>query len=579
MIDVIRRAVLFALLVTLAGSTSALGRAPFVPPTAEQLQTTVETLTAPGMDGRRSGTPGGDLAARQLASAMAAAGLQPGGDNGTFLQSFVLDPGTRAGPDSTFEIVAPGRRTFAPAAEWTPHGGSSSDEVTAGVAFAGYGVVAPEAAYDDYAGVDVRGRIVLVLDGAPPFVSRRMSRLDKLIVARQHGARALFVVSASLPSVGATGAPFGLVSGAVTPAVADALLASASSSVAQRVRVIADTRAPASTVLPVQARVRAHLVPDDRRAVNIIGLLPGADPALANEAIVLGAHYDHVGVIGGAVHPGADDNASGTAVVLGLARAYAAAGGAGRALVFALFGAEELGLIGSAHYVKQAPVALERTVLMLNFDMVGRMREGQLHVGGVDSGTRLRDAVTDAARVAGATVILRGSPYSPSDHTRFYSAGTPVLFFFTGTHPDYHAPGDTADKINAAGMARAAAVAAGVVERLERGARPVYAKVPAPASRSSTRSSGIPVFFGIGADGRSRWDALRLSQVMAGSAAERAGLRDGDVIVRFDDAPMGSLEDLRTVLRTKHPGDTVEVVYVRDGRETTTSATLERSTE
>lgn len=547
-----------------------------MPPTAEQLQTTVEALTAPGMDGRRSGTPGGDLAARQLAGAMAAAGLRPGGDNGTFLQSFVLDPGTRLGPDSALEIVAPARRTFAPAAEWTPHGGSSNDEVTAGVAFAGYGVVAPEAAYDDYAGIDVRGRIVLVLDGAPPFVSRRMSRLDKLIVARQRGARALLVVSAALPSVAATGAPFGLVSGAVTPAVADALLASTATSVAQRARMIADTRAPASAVLPVQARVRAQLVPDDRRAVNVIGILPGADPALAEEAIVLGAHYDHVGVIGGAVHPGADDNASGTAVVLGLARAYAANGGAGRTLVFALFGAEELGLIGSGYYVKHAPVALERTIVMLNFDMVGRMREGQLHVGGVDSGSHLRDAVTDAARAAGATITVRGSPYSPSDHTRFYAAGTPVLFFFTGAHPDYHAPGDTADKINAAGMARAAAVAAGVVERLEGGARPVYARLPAPSSRSA-RSSGAPVFFGIGADGRSTWDALRLSQVVAGSAAERAGLRDGDVIVRFDDAPMSSLEDLRTVLRTKRPGDTVEVVYLRDGRETTTSATLERS--
>ena len=351
----------------------------------------------------------------------------------------------------------------------------------------------------------------------------------------------------------------------------------AGTSVALRARLIADARAPASTLLSVQARVRAHLVPDDRRAANVIGILPGTDPALSDEAIVLGAHYDHVGVVGGAVHPGADDNASGAAVVLGLARAYAAAGGAGRTLVFALFGAEELGLIGSGHYVKQAPVALDRTVLMINFDMVGRMRDGNLHVGGVDSGSRLRDAVTDAARASGVKITARGSPYGPSDHTRFYAAGTPVLFFFTGTHPDYHAPGDTADKINAVGMARAAMVAVGVVERLEAGARPLYARVPAPSASRTARSSGVPVFFGIGADARSTWDALRLSQVIPGSAAERAGLRDGDVIVRFDDASMSSLEDLRTVLRTKRPGDTVEVVYLRDGRETTTSATLERS--
>jgi aminopeptidase YwaD len=508
---------------------------------------------------------------------MAAVGLRPGGDNGTFLQSFVLDPGTRVGPDSVLEIVGSAPRAFSSGTEWMPHGGSSTDEVTAGAAFAGYGVIAPNAGYDDYAGIDVRGRIVVVLDGAPAFVGRHTSRLDKLIAARQRGARAVLVVSSALPSVAATGAPFGLVSASVTPVVADALLASSATSVVQRARLIADTRAPASTLLSVQARVRAHLVPDDRRAANVVGILPGADPDLSHEAIVLGAHYDHVGVVGGAVHPGADDNASGTAVVLGLARAYAAAGGAGRTLVFALFGAEELGLIGSAHYVKHAPVALDRTILMVNFDMVGRMRDGNLHVGGVDSGSRLPDIVADAARAASVKISLRGSPYAPSDHTRFYAAGTPVLFFFTGTHADYHAPGDTADKIDAAGMAQAALVAAGVVERLEAGARPLYARVAAPSSSRTARTSGVPVFFGVGADGRSTWDALRLSQVIPGSAADRAGLRDGDVIVRFDDAPMRSLEDLRTVLRKKRPGDTVEVVYLRDGRETMTSATLERS--
>ncbi|MEX2147026.1 MAG: M28 family peptidase [Candidatus Rokuibacteriota bacterium] len=573
----IHRAVVVALLLILSGSTSALGRAPLVLPAAGELQSIVEALTAPGMDGRRSGTPGGDLAARRLAAAMGAAGLQPGGDHGTFLQSFVLAPGTRVGPESALEILTPGPRAFVPGVEWTPHGGSSHEDVTAPLAFAGYGVVAPEAAYDDYAAIDVRGRIALVLDGAPAFVARKMSRLDKLIVARRRGARALLIVSGALPSAGASGAPFGLVSAAVTAAVADALMAATGTTVAERAATIAGTRAPASAVLPVQARVRAHLVPDDRRAVNVIGLLPGADPTLAQEAIVLGAHYDHVGVIGGAVHPGADDNASGTAVVLGLARAYAAAGGAGRTLVFALFGAEELGLIGSGHYVKHPSMPLGRTVAMLNFDMVGRMRDGQLHVGGVDSGSGLRDAVTESARAAGVTLTMRGSPYSPSDHTRFYTAGTPVLFFFTGTHPDYHAPGDTADRINTAGMARAAAVAAGVVARLERGTPPMYVRLPVPPPRTSRRS-GAPVFFGIGADGRSTWDALRLSQVVPGSAAERAGLRDGDVIVRFDDAAVGSLEELRTVLGTKRPGDTVEVVYLRDGRETTTSATLERST-
>ncbi len=181
---------------------------------------------------------------------------------------------------------------------------------------------------------------------------------------------------------------------------------------------------------------------------------------------MVGAHYDHLGRVDGVVYPGADDNGSGTAVVLGLARAFAAAGGAGRTLVFAFFGAEELGLIGSRHYVNRPAVPLDRTVGMVNFDMVGRLQGRPLHVAGGDSGSRLGALVSDAAQADGVTLDVNGSPYGPSDHSRFYAAGVPVLFFSTGGHADYHRPGDTADKIDAAGMARVASVGARVIERL-----------------------------------------------------------------------------------------------------------------
>src|SRR5207248_9185347 len=160
-----------------------------------------------------------------------------------------------------------------------------------------------------------------------------------------------------------------------------------------------------------------------------------------------------LGVSGGAVYPGADDNGSGTAVVVGLARAFAAAGPRGRTLVFVLFGAEEIGLVGSGHYVRAPALPLARTAAMLNFDMVGRLRDGSLTVSGVESGSRLRDVVGEAARAVGVKAGLRDSPYGASDHEQFYGAGAPVLFFHTGAHPDYHKPTDTAHNLDGAGMA------------------------------------------------------------------------------------------------------------------------------
>jgi len=277
-----------------------------------------------------------------------------------------------------------------------------------------------------------------------------------------------------------------------------------------------------------------------------------------------------------ALYAGADDNASGTAMVLGLARAFAAAGGAPRTLIFVFFGAEELGLYGSRHYVAHPVLSIARTVAMLNFDMVGRLRNDRLYVGGVDSGTTLRGLVTEAARAEHLTLEASGGPYAPSDHVRFYDAGTPVLFFYTGSHDDYHRPTDTADRINAAGMARIAAMASRVVTRLAGEPRPAYVKLPPPERRERRRD--VPAgtaLFGVMADGRGQGDGVRISGVMPGSAAARAGLAEGDVIVRFADVSVASFDDLRIAVRARRPGDLVSVVFLRDGTARTGSETLD----
>src|SRR5207302_765037 len=350
------------------------------------------------MEGRRSGTASGDLAARRIADWLAAAGLRPGGDQGTYLQTFVLETSSRPGPASRLDLLGPTPRRLEAGREWTAHGGSRAGEVSGDVVFVGYGAEIPEAKYDDYAGVDVRGKIALALDGAPAYLTNaRVSRPDKLIAPQRRGAAALLIAGGELPPPEKTSVQVGLVSGAVTPAAA-----------------------------------AAPLAPPGR---------PTAD---------------------------------------------AAAGGSSRTLVFALFGAEELGLIGSRHYVNRPAVPLDRTVAMVNFDMVGRLQGRSLNVGGGDSGNRLRVLVSDAAQLEGVPLDVHGSPYGPSDHSQFYAAGVPVLFFYTGGHSDYHQPSDTADKIDAAGLARVAAVGARVVERLASDARLVYAQVAQPARRQAS---------------------------------------------------------------------------------------------
>jgi aminopeptidase YwaD len=560
---------LTALLLLVA--TGVFARAAVVPPSAEQLAEIVAALTAPDMEGRRSGTAGGDRAARLIAERLAAAGLKPGGAPGSFLETFVIETAWRPGPASRLELSGAAARTLETGRDWVPHGGSLAGEVAGDVVFVGYGVDLADRGYDDYAGVDVRGRIALALDGVPAHLAgTRIGRLDKLIAAKRHGAAALLLVSDELAPPSKTTVRVSLVSGAVTREAADAMLAGAGRTLAETTTALAAAQAPASFATGARARIRVDLISHEVRGANVVGVLPGTDPALADETILIGAHYDHLGRVDGVVYPGADDNASGTAVVLGLARAFAAAGGTGRTLVVALFGAEELGLIGSGHYVNRPPVPLARTVTMLNFDMVGRLRD-RLDVGGDASGSGLRALVTEAAKREGINADLHGSPFGPSDHSRFYEAGIPVLFFHTGSHRDYHRPTDTADKIDAGGMARVAAVAARVIERLAAEPRPVYAKVPQPARRRSSAAGGT--FFGISAPPRGA-DGLRLASVVPGTAAAKAGLREGDVIVRFDGSSVEGFEDFRAMVQERKPGDTVSVLYLRDGEAHTTSATL-----
>jgi hypothetical protein len=576
---VIRRAWLSSIVVLLLVASVAAQPAPSaLAPGAAELSQHVNALTGPGMDGRAAGSPGADQAARYIADRLAAYGVKPAGDAGSYLQSFVVSTGVAVAAGTALERLGPTKATVEVGREWTPHGGSLAAEAAGEVVFAGYGVVAADRGWDDYAVIDARDKIVLVLDGVPAHLAGlRTSRLEKLITARRHGARAVLIVADALPSLDATAAPVRLVSGSVTPAGADRLLQPSGKTTAELRAALAGSRAPLSFAAGVTARIAVALAKEDRHTANVVGILPGTDPTRASEAVVLGGHYDHLGRAGGVVHPGADDNASGSALVLGLARSFAAAGGAPRTLVFVLFGGEEEGLLGSSHYVRHPAVPMDRTIAMLNFDMVGRLRNRRLHVSGVESGVGLRAVVTGAVERDRLNVDLQDTPFDASDHTAFYGAGVPVLFFTTGVHDDYHTPRDTADKINGDGMADIAAVAVRVAERLAGEPRPAYVKLSPPPHDRRGRGAGGPsgaAFLGISADLRGESDGVRLGSVLSDTAAARAGLQNGDVIVRLGDVPINNFNDLRQTLDGRHPGDTVVVLYLRNGEDHVANATL-----
>jgi hypothetical protein len=309
--------------------------------------------------------------------------------------------------------------------------------------------------------------------------------------------------------------------------------------------------------------------------------------------VVGGPPHDHLGHGGdaslapeqlGTVHPGADDNASGVAALLAVARAAVAAGPARRTLLFAAFGAEELGVLGSAYLAKSPPpaCAVERMQLMVNLDMVGRARGGKVYVDGADSARGLR-ALVRAVAYAKPPVPLElafgGDGYGPSDHTSFHARGVPVVFLFTGPHADYHRPSDTPDKVDADGLVEVAKLASRLArEAAERSGRleVVRGATPAAPAAPAERERGYGAYLGAIPDFAERKEpGVLLTGVRAGSPAEKAGLAGGDVLLRVGATKLLSLQDLAYALRAHRPGDEVEVEWVRAGRTAVGKVTLE----
>jgi aminopeptidase YwaD len=646
-------ALIAALSLTAVGQRASTQHAPSV----ERLRAHIEYLASDKLEGRRTGTPGANLAAEYIAREFARYGLRrsigrdlPGmsileaDSPKRYLQEFPYVAGVELGEHNLF-YVNPGKADdmaqFRVGEDWMPLGFSSNGKIQgAEMVFAGYGISSAELKYDDYSASSAKDRVAIVFAGTPDGdnphgqFARAGEIRFKAAAARAAGARALLIITGeenlkddrlsqlSYDNAGEAGIPVLVIS----RPLAQKLLALGSLSEYQ---AAADARGANNTQLrtPIGVRKLDLSTEVTRRlspSANVVGILDGSDPALKNEVIVIGAHYDHLGHGGegslapreGEIHHGADDNASGTAGMLELARLLSSQTlRPRRTIVFMAFSGEEEGLLGSNYYVNHPIVPLANTVTMINMDMIGRMKDNKLIVGGVgtapewrqalaaaNASERLRVAVAPAspaemprpiASTMGREVPIvtgsNGSPvvtlafekpvdlalnedgFGPSDHSSFYAKQIPVLFFWTGTHEDYHKPSDTADKINYADEARILNLVTRIVYDIDTNdKRPVYTVAK---SESTGRAGGFRVYLGTIPNYADSNDGLLLDGVRDDSPAAKAGIKAGDKIVKLAGRDVRNVYDYTYALGEMKAGQEYEVELMRAGERITLKIT------
>ena len=627
------------LAVVLLATVASVAQQAELEPSAAKLQQHVSYLASDALDGRRTGTPGANDAARYIAGEFERLGLHPG--NGTeahrrrdlmarYLQTFPYVARVDLGQDNELVFSQSGlsKGPLAPTVEWMPLGFSANGKTSGQLRFAGYGITAAEQNYDDYAGLDVKDCVAVVLQGTPDGDNPhgQFARYEgirwKAIAARNAGAKALIVVARendflieklarlTYDNSGDAGLPVMVISRQGVDRVLGTSTLSSWEEIAKE-----KSQSKKQTVdgyLSINVDVVRKEVP----AYNVVGILEGSDPVLKNEYIVIGAHYDHLGRGGegslaprsGEIHHGADDNASGTAGMIELARIFSAQKPKlKRTVVFIGFSGEEEGLLGSNYYVNHPLVPLANTVAMINMDMIGRMRDRKLSIGGIGTSQEWREIVRQANAAQSMTVAANsGSPapkgvpivvsangrsimtvdpngafeltlnddgYGPSDHSSFYTKQVPVLFFFTGTHNDYHKPSDTFDKINYNDEARILSLVARIVRDVD--GAPKRLSFTTAKSDATPRTGGFRVYLGTIPNYADSTTGLLLDGVRDDSPAAKAGLKAGDRIVKIGEREVKNVYDYTYALGEMKAGQEYTVELMRGTEKLTLKITPE----
>ncbi|MDB5340929.1 MAG: peptidase [Planctomycetaceae bacterium] len=598
-------------------------------------------LAADELEGRGINTAGIDKAADYLAGEFTRMGLDTKRYQGTPFHTFYMGSRFGLGETNTLALTPAGGNpnVLEVNSDFTPLSLSGSGKVDLPVAFVGYGITAPKLGYDDYAGIDVAGHAVIVLRNEPrktdvesPFEGAKASEFSnlshKVTNALQHNAAAILFVTdnASLPEDAAADPrkadaliPF-LVKSNVgnrqipvvhcrRAAIEPLLQAAAKPDLAALEQGIDGDLKPRSTIL-TGSRVTGEIsvVRKGKPLKNVVAVLPGSGPH-AEETLILGAHYDHLGFGGSGslafttqkeIHNGADDNGSGTAVLIEAARQLTlrhAQLPPSRRIVFIAFTAEESGLIGSERYVKDPLYPLNQTVAMLNLDMVGRLRQERLTVYGTGTATEFDPLIDRLGTKYAFSIVKKPGGYGPSDHASFYQRSIPVLHFFTGLHKQYHRPEDDADLLNLEGMARISQMVVDAVEELAAAKqRPTLKKVSGGDDieglaeallggvGDSLKGTKTPVKPGTGepylgvASRKAIADVSApgylVERVTADGPAATAGIRKGDLILKMGSDPVRTIDDVTTLLKKYKSGDKVTLQVRRGGIDLEIEATL-----
>jgi len=555
--------------------------------TVEELQSQIKYLSSDSLKGRMTGSAGDSLSAEFIRSELASYGFIPLAGDG--FQRFNVTKRVLAGKENALSV---GNRDFLTGEDFTPMAFSSNGSLNAEVVFAGYGfnINGDSLKWNDYQNIDVKGKWVLILRADPetddnnsPFIPFSADR-DKALVAKDMGAAGVLLVSGlvydaedKFESLNAEGFSVDIPVLRIKRPVADFIVSRSGNTIETLEKKLNQSRKPISFKTGSEITAKAEIIKKASSTRNVIMVLQGEDEQLKSEFIVLGAHFDHLGMGGPGsssravdtvgVHHGADDNASGIALMLELAEKFALTKGSHkRSIICVAFTGEELGLLGSKHFVEEHGIDISKINVMLNLDMVGRLNEtNSLQVAGVGTASGLKELIYSKSDTSVIKLVLSPEGYGPSDHSSFYGKNVPVLFYSTGAHLDYHTPADTYDKINYEGMVKISSLVFSMAEELassetrlqfmESGPK---AEVTRTARRKGVTLGIMPDFAGAIKNG------LRADFVTPGKPAALGGMKKGDIITAINAKPVNNIQDYMFRMSQLKHGQTISVEVLRN---------------
>ncbi|MBU0617062.1 MAG: M28 family peptidase [Planctomycetes bacterium] len=602
--------------------------------TAEAYLAHVRYLASDELGGRLPGTPGSQAATEYIAEQFQKLGLKPGGVDDTYFQPFTIRRLKQVHEDQAAFKITGLENNWKIREDWIPMPFSKAGKIEGPLAFAGYGISAPKLDYDDYAGFDATDKILLILRHEPKdedpeaafggeTPSRHALFSRKARVAAEKGAKGLLIVNAPNRDPDKdqlypwddsdTRQSYSLPIAHISRQIANAILEQAGMTNLTTLQEQLDReRKPLSTDLEgITVDIESGVEYVEGR--NVIGLLEGEGKS--EEYIVVGAHHDHLGRVRPhngqssepVIHNGADDNASGTAGVIELARVFAAGPRPQRSILFMTYDAEELGLLGSHHFLEHPTVEPENIVAMVALDMIGRLNQDRFAIYGVGSGKEFRELLDAPAEKLELTFKAPASGsgwFGGSDHHSFYLKDIPVLFVFTGIHKQYHTPEDDWELIDGEGATKVLQLMHPVISEIaSMGERPTFVSAAEEeAARDAQKEDEPQVEAGEETDeeraaderparpGRPRaslriipdhaYDGdggFRVLSVIQDGPAAKAGMKDGDLIVRIADEPVSDIDSYMDALKQHEPGDQVEVVVKRGEEQVKLKVTLGES--